>query len=105
MMHSIRFGVLASLIAGVVIASSCSVFDTSISNPNAVSEEALGDPASAPPLVNGLAGSVTRALTGIYGPYSVGSDELQWVGSREHWGWLDAGDISYPINEYIDGAF
>jgi starch-binding outer membrane protein, SusD/RagB family len=84
---------------------SCSIFDTNVTNPNAVSEDALVGASSAPPLVNGLAGSVTRALTGIYGPYSVGSDELQWVGSREHWGWLDAGDVSYPINEYIDGAF
>src|SRR5262245_2553572 len=50
-----------------LLASACSTFDTDISNPNAVSEGALGDPASAPPLVNGLAGSVIRALTGIYG--------------------------------------
>jgi hypothetical protein len=70
-----------------------------------VSEGALGDPASAPPLVNGLAGSVIRALTGIYGPYSVASDELTWVGSREYWGKLDAGDISDPINEYTDTAY
>jgi hypothetical protein len=65
----------------------------------------LGDPASAPPLVNGLAGSVTRALTGVYGPYAVASDELTWVGSREYWGKLDAGDVADPINEYTDGAY
>ena len=88
-----------------VTAPNCSVFDTDVTNPNAVSEEALEGASSAPPLVNGLHAAVTRALTGIYGPYSVGSDELTWVGSREHWGWLDAGDVSYPINEYIDGAF
>jgi starch-binding outer membrane protein, SusD/RagB family len=100
--------VLARISAAALIAAataSCSVFDTDVTNPNAVSEDALGEASSAPPLVNGLAASVTRALTGIYGPYSVGSDELTWVGSREHWGWLDAGDVSYPINEYIDTAF
>jgi hypothetical protein len=85
--------------------ASCSVFDTDVTNPNAVSEDALGEASSAPPLVNGLHAAVTRALTSIYGPYSVGSDELTWVGSREHWGWLDQGDVSYPINEYIDAGF
>ena len=88
-----------------LLASACSIFDTNISNPNAVSEDALGDPASAPPLVNGLAASVTRALTGIYGPYAVASDELTWVGSRENWGFLDAGDVSNPLNEYTDTAY
>ena len=64
-------------------AAACSVFDTDVTNPNAVTEDALGDPASAPPLVNGLGAAVTRAFTGVYGPYSVASDELTWVGSRE----------------------
>jgi starch-binding outer membrane protein, SusD/RagB family len=105
MTYQIRSGARA-LIAGVaLVAASCSVFDTEIVNPNAVSEEALGDPASAPPLVNGLAATVTRTLTGVLGPYSVASDELTWVGSREHWGQLDAGDLSNPLNEYIDTAF
>jgi hypothetical protein len=110
MMHigspSLRRTVARLSVAAILAATmSCSIFDTDVTNPNAVSEEALGEASSAPPLVNGLAASVTRALTGIYGPYSVGSDELTWVGSREHWGWLDAGDVSYPINEYIDTAF
>jgi hypothetical protein len=98
----IRFGASA-LIA--VAAANCSVFDTNIANPNAVTEEALEAASSAPPLVNGLAASVTRMLTGVYGPYSVASDELTWVGSREHWGQLDAGDVSNPLNEYVDGAY
>ena len=95
-----------ALVAGIALAAaSCSVFDTNISNPNAVSEDALGDPASAPPLVNGLAATVTRTLTGVLGPVSVVSDELTWVGSREHWGLLDAGDISNPLNEYNDTEY
>src|SRR5215510_15107211 len=99
-----RARALAATIVVLVVAG-CSVFDTNISNPNAVTEDSLTKAASAPPLVNGLAGSVTRALTGVYGPYSVTSDELTWVGSREHWGKLDAGDISWPTNEYIDTAY
>lgn len=96
----------ASLTALTALAlAGCSMFDTDITNPNAVSEDALGDPASAPPLVNGLAASVTRAFTGVFGPYSVASDELTWVGSREHWGLLDAGDVSSPLNEYTDTAY
>jgi len=89
----------------VLVVASCSVFDTNISNPNAVTEDSLRKAASAPPLVNGLAASVTRALTGVYGPYSVVTDELTWVGSREHWGKLDNGDISWASNEYIDTAY
>ena len=105
MMHLNRHGARALLGSAVLAAISCSVFDTSIENPNAVQEEALDNPASAPPLVNGLAASVTRALSGVYGPYSVASDELTWVGSREHWGFLDAGDVILPTNEYIDTAY
>src|SRR5262245_1917229 len=99
-----RARALAATIVVLVVAG-CSVFDTNISNPNAVTEDSLTKAASAPPLVNGLAGSVTRALTGVYGPYSVASDELTWVGSREDWGKLDAGDISLSTNEYIDTAY
>ena len=105
MMHLNRHGARALLCGAALAAISCSVFDTAIENPNAVQEDALGDPASAPPLVNGLAASVTRALSGVYGPYSVASDELTWVGSREHWGFLDAGDVILPTNEYIDTAY
>jgi hypothetical protein len=88
-----------------VIACGCGLFDTNVLNPNAVEESALGDPASAATLANGLGGAVTRAITSVYGPYSVASDELQWVGSREHWGLLDAGDVSDPQNEYTNAAY
>ena len=86
-------------------AGGCSIFDTNIQNPNAVEEGALGDPASAATQANGLGAAVTRALTTVYGPYSVASDELTWVGSREHWGQLDVGDISDPQNEYTNAAY
>jgi hypothetical protein len=88
-----------------LVATGCSVFDTDIKNPNAVEEGALGDPSGAPILANGLNASLTRALTSVYGPYAVASDELTWVGSRENWGLLDAGEVSDPINEYTDAAY
>jgi hypothetical protein len=89
----------------VVMLSACTLFDTDISNPNAIEESALGDPASAPTQANGLNATVTRMITSLYGPYSVASDELTWVGSREYWGKLDAGDMSDPRNEYTDAAY
>ena len=95
----------ALAVLGVALAGGCSIFDTNIKNPNAVEESALGDPASAATQANGLGAAVTRALTSVYGPYSVASDELTWVGSREHWGQLDAGDISDPQNEYTNAAY
>ena len=94
-----------ALAAALLPAACANPFDTDVENPNAVVEEALGDAAGATTLVNGLGGSVTRALTGIYGPYHTATDELTWVGSREFWKWLDDGDISDPVNEYTDGAF
>ena len=96
-------------VAGVLLlgalVSGCTIFDTKIENPNAVDEATLGDPFSASTQANGLGAAVTRALTTIYGPYSVASDELTWVGSREHWGQLDVGDVSDPQNEYTNAAW
>ncbi len=100
-----RVGARGALAALGVLLSACSVFDTKVENPNAVDEGALADPASAAIQANGLGGSITRALSSIYGPYSVASDELTWVGSREDWGKLDVGDVSDPKNEYTDAAY
>ncbi|MFM8909865.1 MAG: RagB/SusD family nutrient uptake outer membrane protein, partial [Gemmatimonadota bacterium] len=105
-----RLGSLSRLVgaalSGALLVGACAnPFDTDVDNPNAVVGEALGDAAGATSLVNGLGASVTRALTGIYGPYHTATDELTWVGSREFWKNLDDGDVSDPINEYTDGAF
>src|SRR5262245_19230298 len=97
-----RFVSLA-LVAGAV--GACGLFDTSILNPNAVEEGALADPAGAAIMANGLGAAVTRAITSAYGPYSVASDELTWVGSRENWGLLDGGDVSDPQNEYTNASY
>lgn len=101
-----RLAGTAAVIATALLPVSCAnPFDTDVDNPNAVVEAALNNPAGATTLVNGLGASVTRALTAIYAPYSVSTDELTWVGSREFWKALDDGDISDPVNEYTDGAF
>ena len=95
-----------ALAAMVMVPLGCAnPFDTSVANPNAVVETALADAAGATTLVNGQGASVTRALTAILAPYSVATDELTWVGSREFWKSLDDGDVSDPVNEYTDGAF
>ena len=95
-----------ALAAMVMIPLGCAnPFDTSVDNPNAVVETALADAAGATTLVNGQGASVTRALTAILAPYSVATDELTWVGSREFWKNLDDGDVSDPVNEYTDGAY
>jgi starch-binding outer membrane protein, SusD/RagB family len=86
-------------------ATACTIFDTEVKNPNAVEEGALNDPASASILSTGLNSAVSRAFSSVYGPYSVASDELTWVGSRENWGLLDGGDVSDPVNEYTNAAY
>ena len=101
--HALRRALPVALIVGAI--SACSMFDTNVTNPNAIEESALGDAASAPTLANGLNAAVTRMITSVYGPYSVASDEITWVGSRENWGLLDGGDVSDPLNEYNDAAY
>ena len=100
---ALRRALPLAIIIGAI--SACSLFDTNVTNPNAIEESALGDAASAPTLANGLNAAVTRMITSVYGPYSVASDELTWVGSRENWGLLDGGDVSDPLNEYNDAAY
>ncbi|HEV8214722.1 MAG TPA: RagB/SusD family nutrient uptake outer membrane protein [Gemmatimonadaceae bacterium] len=104
-MTNLAFRRALSLAVIVGAMSACSLFDTNVTNPNAIEESALGDAASAPTLANGLNAAVTRMITSVYGPYSVASDELTWVGSRENWGLLDGGDVSDPLNEYNDAAY
>jgi hypothetical protein len=66
-------------------------FGTNVTNPNAVVEDQLANPAAATALANGAGASLTRALTAAYGPYATVSDELSWIGSREFWSALGPG--------------
>ena len=95
------FGLLCMLVL-----NACQIFSTEVKNPNAVTEGAIADePAAAPPLVNGLYGSVNAAGNQIIGTVGVASDELSWVGSREYWNLLDVGDVGDPLNEYTNGQY
>jgi hypothetical protein len=80
----------------------CALFETDVTNPNAVTEDALNTAAVATNLANGLGASVTRAMAAILGPNAVVSDELTWIGSREAYRQLDEGDVANPRNEYTN---
>mgnify|MGYP006275693711 CR=1 FL=1 len=76
-----------------------------VSNPNSLIEEELDNPAAAPAMANGAEATVTRALGAILAPYSTGTDELTWIGSRDAWDELDIGRLENPNNEFTDAAF
>ena len=93
----------AALAAAASLAACGSILD--VNNPNNVVEESLNDPASVAPEVSGVLASLTRAMGAILTPYSVATDELTWVGSREGWNQLDRGSIGDAFNEFVDQAF
>jgi starch-binding outer membrane protein, SusD/RagB family len=101
--RQLRAGAL--LVGASTLLAGCGLFDTDISNVNAVTEEALADPTAATSMVNGLGGNVHLAVNGLVGISGAASDELQWAGSREYWNLLDGGDIGDPVNEYSNGTY
>jgi hypothetical protein len=76
-----------------------------VKNPNNVVEEALTNAGAAAAIANGAGAAVTRALTAIYAPYGAVTDELTYVGSRDAYGYADAGEVSDPFNEFADAAY
>ncbi len=94
---------MVALLIGAFSMAGCDILD--VQNPNNLIEDDLGNAAAADPMANGLEGSVTRALSYITAPYSVGTDELTWVGSRDAWGQLDAGAMEFAGNEFTNQAF
>ena len=76
-----------------------------VDNPNNATETQLDDPASAPALVNGAQATVSRAASVIAAPYSVTTDELTWIGSRDAWNQMNLGRLADPNNEFSDDAF
>jgi len=74
-------------------------------NPNSLQEKDLSDPRAAGPMVNGSQAVLTRAIGNILLPYSVSTDEMVWVGSRDDWQQLNFGELSNYENEFTDGAF
>ncbi|MDZ7632459.1 MAG: hypothetical protein U5K74_14200 [Gemmatimonadaceae bacterium] len=101
--RQLRTGAL--LVGTSTLMAGCGLFDTDVANVNAVTEDALGNPAAAASLANGLGGALQNAVNGIIGVSSAATDELQWAGSREYWNLLDGGDIGDPVNEYSNGTY
>ncbi|MCC7051688.1 MAG: hypothetical protein IT355_00385 [Gemmatimonadaceae bacterium] len=101
--RQLRAGAL--LLGASATLAGCGLFNTDVSNVNAVTEEALADPAAATSMVNGLGGALQNAVNGLVGISGAASDELQWAGSREYWNLLDGGDIGDPVNEYSNGTY
>jgi hypothetical protein len=89
---------------GLVAAVACGDF-LEVDNPNAVPEDELTNAAAAPNMANGVLAATVRALSGTTVPYSVATDELDWIGSRDSWRELERGVLSNPINEFTDAAF
>ena len=91
-------------VAGVVALAACSSL-LDVKNPNNVNQSDLSNPASAASQASGVLASVARAWGQILTPYSIATDELTWIGSRDAWQTLDQGTISEPTNEFVDAAF
>ena len=76
-----------------------------VNNPNNLVEESISQAAAASAVVNGSLSLVSSAISSIWQPYLVTSDEIYWIGSRDAWLALDQGFIGNPENEFSDGAF
>ena len=91
------FGIVFS----ILLFNNCSL---DADNPNNLLEEGL-DIRAFGPLVNGLEGVVIRAYGNILAPYSVASDEMIWIGSRDAWQQLNFGNVDGIGHEFVDGAY
>ena len=76
-----------------------------VNNPNNLVEESISQAAAASAVVNGSLSLVSSAISQIWQPYLVTSDEVYWIGSRDAWLALEQGFIGNPENEFSDGAF
>src|SRR6266576_2306385 len=72
-------------VAGVLVLAACSSL-LDVKNPNNVNQSDLSNPASAASQASGVLASVARAWGQIITPYSVATDELTWIGSRDRSG-------------------
>ncbi len=97
------FKTSAAVLALSLSLGACNLLD--VNNPNNLVEEAIRREAAANAVVNGSQALVASAVSQIWQPYLVASDEFYWIGSRDAWLSLDQGFISDPSNEFTDGAF
>jgi hypothetical protein len=76
-----------------------------VNNPNNLVEESIQNQAAASAVVNGALALTASAVSQIWQPYLVASDEMYWIGSRDAWLSLDKGFISDVNNEFTDASF
>ena len=76
-----------------------------VKNPNNLVEESIEQVSAASAVVNGAQARTARAISYIWQPYLVASDDFYWIGSRDAWLSLDQGFLSDPNNEFTDAAF
>ena len=76
-----------------------------VDNPTNVKGDDIPLPTAAGPLLNGVHSALARGVNSVVLPIATVSDELDWVGSRDAWRQLEAGDLSDPFNEFTDAAY
>lgn len=76
-----------------------------VDNPNNVVEANIAEVTAAAPLANGVEGITIRAFNAALDPFSVASDELDFVGSQDGFFQLDVGNVSNPNIQFTDNAF
>ena len=89
--------------AMVLTLGACGLLD--VNNPNNLVEADIHNAAAASAVVNGAHGRIAIAVSSIWQPYMVATDEMYWIGSRDAWLSLDNGFLSDPNNEFTDAAF
>lgn len=95
---------LARAAAIVLALAGCSsILD--VDNPNNIPEEGLLDAASARQQANGVLAATLRMHSALATPYSVATDELDWIGSRDAWLDIERGALANFLNEFTDQAF
>ena len=102
MKNRVKAPVLA-VMAAVTLSGCGDLLD--VNNPNNLVEASIRNKAAASAVVNGAEALVASAISQIWQPYLVASDEIYWIGSRDAWLSLDQGFINDPNNEFTDGAF
>ncbi|MGD8319495.1 MAG: hypothetical protein PVJ02_03550 [Gemmatimonadota bacterium] len=76
-----------------------------VNNPNNLVEESIRRQSAATAVVNGAQALVAHAVSSIWQPYEVATDDFYWIGSRDAWLSIDQGFLSDPANEFTDAAF
>jgi hypothetical protein len=93
----------ATGLMAVLALGACDILD--VENPNDLVEEDIEQVAAAAAVANGALVLTANAVSGVWQPYLVASDEMFWIGSRDAWLQLDQGFVGNPENEFTDGFF